>query len=105
MRLRVVPVELFVTSPDFITVPLDEEWTSIEDEPLQDDEPDIVVEKDLSRYTSESMSAAYEGQGRAADRPRAFGQCIEEELVILGSTEWVAHATARISPFKLGEPP
>jgi hypothetical protein len=63
MGLWVVPVELFVASPDFITVSLDEEWTSIEDESLQDDKPDVVVEKDFSRYTSEGMSAAYEGQG------------------------------------------
>lgn len=76
MRLWIVPVKLLMALPDLVTVPVDAQRQAIEDKPFQDDETEVVVEKDFSRNPCQRVSTANESEGRATDRAESLGEGI-----------------------------
>jgi hypothetical protein len=105
VRLWVVPVQPLFSLPDLITVTIDAKRQAVEDEPFEDDEPDVVIEVDLTSYTGKRVPTANERQSGVADRGISFPESVQKELVVLGRAERVTHATARMRPFNEGEPP
>ena len=48
MWLRVVPVQLLLASPDFVTVPINGYWQAITDEPLAHHQANIMVKEQFA---------------------------------------------------------
>jgi hypothetical protein len=63
MRLRVVPVQLFFSLPDFVAVPLDQNRQAIKDEPFENHKANLVSEEDLARDPCKRMSSTNECKG------------------------------------------
>ena len=76
MRLGIVPIELLLTTPDFIAIGVYGDRQAIECEPLTNNEADSIVEVELSGNAGKRRAPANESQSRMPDRRKLVGKSV-----------------------------
>lgn len=84
MRLRIIPIQLFLPAPNFVTVSINDEWQTVKDYALTNRQPDSILQKQFTYYPRHAGSHANKNESRAADTWKPFDKAIQKQFVIFG---------------------
>ena len=103
MRLGVIPVEFFLSLPDFVAVLIDDRWEPMIHNPFTNDETDVFVEVYLTRHACQGCATPHKMHRRATNRGKLLAKRIDKKFIVGRRREWMTYPATRINPARLGE--
>src|SRR5437867_3328276 len=82
MRLRVVPEQLFVAAPDFITIPVDHPRQAVEQDSFSDHRTESVIKINLASDSPQRGAEPDQNDSGLANGFELVRKAINEQLVV-----------------------
>ena len=103
VRLRIIPKQPLLPSPPFVAICIYDDGRWSDHYSLANNETDSEIEVYLAGNSGERGAPSNKGHRGITHYGKLFGECVDEQLIVVRSSEQVNHRGTWINPFRLGE--